>query len=730
MDIDKDEIFNLIKNKDFDKIYNLIKKKEITKFDIKDNNYNYLIQYFVNYNQLDIFSLILEMKCTIRIDILDSDGRNILYYCIKFNYIPLLKKIIEINKKNIGISIIDLQDRLGFTTLHYAIIFNNEDAFNILLDNSADPYIISKDESNAFILALMYKRNNIINILLDREYDINFTNKNGENLLQIATSYNNYEVIEKILKTIDKNKLNLNNISNDFGLTILHQSIILDIINLYTELLENKVKINIPDFYGNTALHYIFLEKREKYLSYIINNPELNSFNAPNINGEIPLHILLNSYNDWHLDKKTMDKIILESDLNIQDNTGTTCLMKMVENNMIKEFKDILVNKLLNFYIEDNKSHHIKINDDILDIMVTSFYNQIKQNKEELILDWEKWCSNDMFEKLKTLSITLDKNATSEKICREKIKSVIIKERRSLPKLSQLDLRLDNGIFTNVCYYTGNPIDILFGLYLLNNDFKNKNLSVILDYPLTINKSLEDYYKKINLDYPYKLDFSNIEIIWSYQKLFFPSYFNDEINKRLKTEKYKYIVIPIGIETGTGSHANILFWDVKNKTIERFEPNGSNYPMGMNYNPKLLDSLLDSKFRSYEPDLIYLQPYKFLPNISFQILENLESTKCKKIGDPNGFCGVWCIWWVYQRMLNIDNDKIKDPKNLASDIIKHIKFDNQSFKTIIRNFSNKITEVRDRFFKKYNIDINDWIVGNYSTEILNGIEKDILNKLL
>ena len=162
MDIDKDEIFNLIKNKDFDKIYNLIKKKEITKFDIKDNNYNYLIQYFVNYNQLDIFSLILEMKCTIRIDILDSDGRNILYYCIKFNYIPLLKKIIEINKKNIGISIIDLQDRLGFTTLHYAIIFNNEDAFNILLDNSADPYIISKDESNAFILALMYKRNNII----------------------------------------------------------------------------------------------------------------------------------------------------------------------------------------------------------------------------------------------------------------------------------------------------------------------------------------------------------------------------------------------------------------------------------------------------------------------------------------------------------------------------------------------------------------------------------------
>ena len=51
----------------------------------------------------------------------------------------------------------------------------------------------------------------------------------------------------------------------------------------------------------------------------------------------------------------------------------------------------------------------------------------------------------------------------------------------------------------------------------------------------------------------------------------------------------KYIIIPIGIEISIGSHANILFWDIEKKTLERFEPNGSNYPMNLNYNPSLLD---------------------------------------------------------------------------------------------------------------------------------------------
>ena len=87
---------------------------------------------------------------------------------------------------------------------------------------------------------------------------------------------------------------------------------------------------------------------------------------------------------------------------------------------------------------------------------------------------------------------------------------IIIKENRSIPKLKDYDnLVLDNGIFVNTCYYTGSSIDILFGLLFLYNKFKNNNLNLIIDYPLTVNTELENYFKSLGINYNYKLDFCN-----------------------------------------------------------------------------------------------------------------------------------------------------------------------------------------------------------------------------
>lgn len=720
-----EQIFNLIKNQKFDQVYKLIKERKITDLDIRDSNYNYFIHLVVNYNRIELVELILKLateeSLNVRFDNLDTDGRTILYNCIKYNYLDIMKLLLKYNSTNIGINIFDMKDRLGLTALHYSVIFNNFESFKLLLSYKADPYIISKEGSNVFVISLIYKRNEMIEYLLELKYNLNFTSPNGETLLQIATTYNNTNIINKLL---DSN-INLNSVSSDLGLSVLHQSIIFDNFDLFKRLLNKNVNYNGPDFYGNTPLHYILIDKRIKYLEKLMGNPDIK-FNVSNINGEIPLHILLDSQIDLgDLDGKILNKILLESDLNIQNNQGITCLMKIINENLLGKLRDLLVLKPLNFFIEDNQYQHVKITDEIIEVLVDSYYNQIKINKDELLIDWEKWCSTDSFDKLKgIIKGTLGDN--SEKLCKGKIREIIIKEKRSIPRLSNIDINFDNGIFVNNCYYTGTPIDILFGLVLLNSDFKSKGLEVILDYPLTINTSLENYYQKIGLDYPYKLDFSNIEIVWSYQKIFYPSYFDEEIGKLMKESKY--IVIPIGIETSIGSHANILFWDIKNKTLERFEPNGSNYPMGMNYNPELLDVLIESRFKQWEPEINYHPPYNFLPPISFQILEGLETLKCKRIGDPNGFCGVWCIWWVYQRMLNIDNNKMS-VTNIANELIKRIKFDNQSFKSVIRNFSKKITEIRDGYLKKHKLDINDWIVCNYNQDTLDKLEKDIFKNI-
>ena len=55
--------------------------------------------------------------------------------------------------------------------------------------------------------------------------------------------------------------------------------------------------------------------------------------------------------------------------------------------------------------------------------------------------------------------------------------------------------------------------------------------------------------------------------------------------------------------------------------IKRFEPNGSDYPFKFNYNPFLLDSLLENKFENlFHENTIYLKPSEYLPKIGFQLL--------------------------------------------------------------------------------------------------------------
>ena len=150
-----------------------------------------------------------------------------------------------------------------------------------------------------------------------------------------------------------------------------------------------------------------------------------------------------------------------------------------------------------------------------------------------------------------------------------------------------------------------------------------------------------------------------------------------------------------------------------------------NPPTGFFYNPDLLNTSLKNKFSELLPDYKYLAPNDFLPNIGFQMYEVIEESKCKQIGDPNGFCAVWCVWWAEQRL----NNKISSSL-LAEELIKQIKFSNRSFKKLIRNYSMNIVSLRDNYLKKYNINIDDWMNGEYDEDILAGLEKDVLDKII
>ena len=102
--------------------------------------------------------------------------------------------------------------------------------------------------------------------------------------------------------------------------------------------------------------------------------------------------------------------------------------------------------------------------------------------------------------------------------------------------------------------------------------------------------------------------------------------------------------------------------------------------------------------------------------------EIYETPTCKKLGDPNGFCAIWCAFWIDKR---IENYKL-DAKVLIDQIIKEIKLQNLKFKNVIRNYSKKITDIRDNYLSKYKIDINQWVNNTFDEKIINKLEKDII----
>jgi ankyrin repeat protein len=717
------DIFEIIKNKKYNLLKKIIKKNKNINFDIKDKHFNYPIHYLIKYNDLEIINFLLN-NVQLRLDILDTDGRNLLYLPIKFNYIKILNSILKYNKSNYGVNIIDRKDKLGLTGLHYCCIFNNLEALKILIFNDSDVMITDNDKSNSFDICFDYERNNILIYLFENIIDLNFLNSTGKNLLQIAFERENHIIIKYLIN--QKKIFNINNKDTEYGNTIMHTATILNYdLNIIKKLLDLGADINISDFLGNTSLHYAIIEKNINLINLFYD--KYNSFNLENMDGNTVLHIYLKNINNTNIENfkntdefKILIKLIKNTDLNIQNNNGETCLQILISKNIweIKEIYELLKNKKLNIFIENNINESVysyNLNKKkILELTAESYYYFIQKNKNELINKLDKNCiSKDI--------IDLNK-IKNKKNCLIKIKKNILERKKSIPDLKNNDIKLDYGVFVNTCYYTGNNLDTIFGLAWLKSRYNN--IKLLLSYPLTINNKLEDYYKKIGIYLNWKIDFSNIQIMWSYQKLIFPTNF-DELMKNINSNETSFIIIPLGIDISNEknySHANILFWNLKKNTVERFEPHGANHPINFNYNSKLLDKLLENKFKQYNENIIYKSPNEYLPIIGFEILENLEEQKCKRIGDPNGFCGLWCIWWCDQKLKNSNLDS----SILAEILIKKIKMDNKKFKNLIRNFSVNITELRDNYLEKYDLDINDWITNNYNQEDINNLEKDIL----
>ena len=453
----------------------------------------------------------------------------------------------------------------------------------------------------------------------------------------------------------------------------------------------------------------------------------------------------------------------------------------IIQNNYWKNIKNILVNKKLDIFITNNKNKHIfqfitnnkdhKDNgnhknhidhtdlESFIDIVTQSYIIQLhKPNK--WIDYWDKKCSINNIkltnnDKKILSSLNIDFN-NSKNICYDviynKIKSFIqlfIKNTNnanninSYPITEKFKKLINNYPNVNISSYTGSSIDILFGLLFLHNKFNNisSSLSLINIHKNIINCNINYENNENN----YKIcDIINFQILWVNKKLLLPSSdsnnFVTHLNilihnyKNYKNNKnnIRFFIITIGIELNINDnlyyHSNSLLFDIQNMEVERFEPYGYDSPPDFNYKPSLLDNALINILESNHLDFKYIPPHDYLSKIGFQKKE-INELKNDYIGDPDGFCSLWCIWWIDIRITNPNITR----NNLVHMLNNELINNNYSYKKLIRDYSSYITKNRDALFKKSNTNINEWIndtIIQINVDKLNSLITNEINKIL
>ncbi|ARF11115.1 ankyrin repeat protein [Hokovirus HKV1] len=717
---------------------------------INDKNGNYLLNYAIINNNIELVKLLLEYGAYL--DILDADGKTILYLPIKYNYYNLIKLLLDYDEKNVGISILEMKDRDGFIPLYYAVHFKNYDVVKLLIVKGSNINILMPNNYNILHIAIVNKSYEICELILQYIKNINAKTNEGYNALHLAIINN----VSKLIPNLIKMGINLNAQDIEYHFTPLIYTVINNNASIFELLVINNCNLDMQDIFGNTILHYLIADDNfelfnilyDKYENKISN--DIN-FNIYNYESNLPLHIALENNN-----KKFIKYLIDGTNLNFQNNNHESCFHLIVKNKLWKNYYDLLTKKKLNVFLSNKKGEipfDYVLEEEIQDflLMVAKSYLYVLVNYKQKCCNWkEAWenlCSAKPIEKSeKEIIRELLKYIKNEKLnnditeinidslCLNIIKNTILKYYdeykktksilKSYPTKKEEPFKVETCNYqVSFCTYTGTTLDVLIGLIYILKKY-NETISTVDDNFME-NRKLCDYYKSIGIEPNTRCEFLNFEMIWINNNLHLAQNFVKNFKEALDNKNKRFIIVPLGIELSNGSHSNFMIYDKKINEIERFEPHGSSHPVSFDYNPTILDDIITKTFKNINKNIKYISPSEFEPKIGFQYLESVE--KCNKnIGDPGGFCAVWALWYVEQRIKFADLDR----KLLIKKFIKYIKIQGESFRNIIRNYSYNITELRDKYFKEINLTINQWLNDQYNDETMNKLIKKLGSEII
>lgn len=235
---------------------------------------------------------------------------------------------------------------------------------------------------------------------------------------------------------------------------------------------------------------------------------------------------------------------------------------------------------------------------------------------------------------------------------------------------NKIEIDVKENKYQHQTKFTATMMDIIIYFIYLSRKYKNLYIPKILDS----NNNREDF--------PWVINYTS-NTIDIHPNL------NFTINNIRRENKYDFALVFLAMNLENNlKHANILLYDFKNLSIERFEPYGND---GIDCE---VDDILDEEL-TWNTGLKYLKPSDYLPKPGYQLLSNENDAEKQKVGDFGGFCLGWCIWYVEHRL---KNSKI-EPKTLNRKTLEKLLHLDDNLTEFIRNYSNKLFDEKYKIMK-------------------------------
>lgn len=447
-------------------------------------------------------------------------------------------------------------------------------------------------------------------------------------------------------------------------------------------------------FYKNPILEAIQvanIEAIELLLSF--DNLDLDVYNY-DLN--TPAHLILMKSKEF--DDKIKDEIISRTkNVNQINMFGFTVLHELATQNLLEYYKDILSKKICDPYIKNINGHTtVHLCNDI-DLLASIVVNGIINNAKNITIQ-TKCIKKKVVKSMKSQILTCIKQEFNN----------VLKGKHSIVNSTVMFSQLKP--VNTVAYTSADEDSYMFFLYLM----KNKKISKLHNLKMKSTGTVLSKYTELFNKYS---EISGMEIWWhNIDNNIIPCNFDKHI-KKLKPGIY-FMFLTILFDIGT--HQNCLIIDSEKKMIIRFEPHG-HVTFGDIFE---FDNMMKKLCKKIKYS--YFEPSMYMSGSSFQTLSFESNVMEKKIGDPNGFCLAWTIWFTE---LYVDNPTVP-LSNLMMETLKKMIYTNVTLLSHIRSYSNKLLIFRCNFLKsiKYPMEriFNKQYIQSDSELIYNEINKQFL----